>query len=55
MENSIAGFDKIMEKIRDDFIARTDKMLEKKDKEKREARKKAGLPEYQWPEKPYVP
>lgn len=55
MSNSIAGFDKIMEKVRDDFIARTDKLLEKKDREKREARKKAGLPEYEWPEKPYNP
>ncbi|XP_020236236.1 protein TIC 56, chloroplastic [Cajanus cajan] len=55
MENSIAGFDKIMEKVKQDFIERTDKRLEQKDKEKREARKKAGLPEYVWPEKPYDP
>ncbi|RDX67452.1 Protein TIC 56, chloroplastic, partial [Mucuna pruriens] len=55
MENSIAGFDKIMEKVRQDFETRTDKLLEKKDREKREARKKAGLPEYIWPEKPYNP
>ncbi|QCE03306.1 protein TIC 56, chloroplastic [Vigna unguiculata] len=55
MENSIAGFDKIMDKVRDDFIARTNKLLEQRDKEKREERKKAGLPEYLWPEKPFKP
>jgi len=55
MEKSIAGFDKIMDKVRDDFLARTNKLLEQKDKEKREERKKDGLPEYWWPEKPFKP
>jgi len=55
MENSIAGWDKIVEKVKEDFLARTNKLLEQKDKEKREERKKAGLPEYLWPEKPFKP
>lgn len=54
MEKTLPGFDKIVNKIQHDFYTRIEKLTQKKNAEKREARKKAGLPEYEWHEKsPY--
>ncbi|XP_061368245.1 protein TIC 56, chloroplastic [Gastrolobium bilobum] len=49
MEKSLPGFDKIMTKVQHDFYTRIEKKLEKKEAEKREARKKAGLSNREWP------
>lgn len=49
MEKTLPGFDKIVEKVLRDLYTRLQKLTEKKEAEKREARKKAGLPEYEWP------
>lgn len=49
MEKTLPGFDKIVEKVLRDLYTRLEKLTEEKEAEKREARKKDGLPEYEWP------
>ncbi|XP_027336128.1 protein TIC 56, chloroplastic [Abrus precatorius] len=51
MEETVAGFDKIREKVLMDYVKSVDRLLKKRAKEKREARKKVGLPEYEWNER----